>query len=279
MAPDRRLRLASAVVAAALLVIEALATGVAPAPARASLNARTSAAITSSSGAAFAPSSFTGLTERAIGVEIPNPSRDPVRLRHRLVEIERALPITARPGGGRVVGTMPAGSRYYAIPTVAWVREVSRDGRHGLVDVPYVARHASGWIALRGLTTAWTRVSVEADLSEHRITVRRGDDVLFRAPAATGAPASPTPTGRYFVTDRVPFASGGSLGTFAFGISGIQPNLPAGWSGGDQLAIHGTNDPSSIGRSASAGCLRVSEHVLTRLKRLLRQGTPVVVHA
>lgn len=269
----------STVVAAALLVIEALATGVAPAPARASLSARTSAAFTSSSGAGFAPSTFTGLTERAVRVEIPNPSRDPVRLRHRLVEIERALPITARPGGGRVVGTMPAGSRYYAIPTVAWIRELSRDGRHGLVDVPYVARHANGWIALRGLTTAWTRVSVEADLSEHRITVRRGDDVLFRAPAATGAPASPTPTGRYFVTDRVPFPSGGSLGTFAFGISGIQPNLPPGWSGGDQLAIHGTNDPSSIGRSASAGCLRVSEHVLARLKRLLRLGTPVVVHA
>jgi lipoprotein-anchoring transpeptidase ErfK/SrfK len=284
MARNRRLRLASIVVAAALLAVEALATGVAPAPARASLTAGTSAASALSSGApetgaASAPTSFTGLTERAIRVEIPNPSRDTVRLRHRLVEIERAVPITARPGGGRVVGTMPAGSRYYAIPTVAWIRELSRDGRHGLVDVPYVARHRTGWIALRGLTTAWTRVSVEADLSEHRITVRRGDDVLFRAPAATGAPASPTPAGRYFVTDRVPFPSGGSLGTFAFGISGIQPNLPAGWSGGDQLAIHGTNDPSSIGRSASAGCLRVSEHVLARLKRLLRLGTPVVVHA
>jgi hypothetical protein len=284
MSPHRRLRLASAVVAISLLVVEALATGVAPAPARASLVADTSAAFTSSTGArqmgaASAPSSMLGPREPAVRVEIPNPSRDPVRVRHRLVEIERALPITARPGGGRVVGTMPAGSRYYAIPTVAWVRELSRDGRHGLVDIPYVARRASGWIALRGLTMAWTRVSVEADLSEHRITVRRGDDVLFRAPAATGAPVSPTPTGRYFVTDRVPFPSGGSLGTFAFGISGIQPNLPAGWSGGDQLAIHGTNDPSSIGRSASAGCLRVSERVLARLKRLLRLGTPVVVRA
>lgn len=271
MAPNRRLRLASIVVAAALLVVEAFATGVAPAPARASLVAET--------GAALAPPSLVGLTERAVRVEIPNPPRDAVRVRHRLVEIEQAVPITARPGGRRVVGTMPAGSRYYGIPTVAWIRELSRDGRHGLVDVPYVARHAIGWIALRGLTRGWTRVSVEADLSEHRITVRRGDEVLFRAPAATGAPASPTPAGRYFVTDRVPFPSGGSLGTFAFGISGIQPNLPSGWSGGDQLAIHGTNDPASIGRSASAGCLRVSEHVLGRLKRLLRLGTPVVVVA
>lgn len=194
-----------------------------------------------------------------------------------LVSIERDLEITARPGGGRILGTMPAGSRFYRTPTVAWVRRTSADGRFGLVDVPYVAERRSGWIRLRGLERSWTRVRVTADLSDHRITVRRGSDVWFRAPAATGAAASPTPTGRYVVTDRVAFPGGGYLGTFAFGMSGIQPNLPAGWTGGDQLAIHGTNAPSTIGRSASAGCLRVSEEVLERLKPLLRLGTPVVV--
>jgi lipoprotein-anchoring transpeptidase ErfK/SrfK len=206
-----------------------------------------------------------------------HPSR-PGRTRELVVEIERSMPITARPDGGRVLGTMPAGSRYYGVPTIAWVRHLSDDGRHGLVDVPYVANRVQGWIPLRGLSTSYTRIRVEADLSEHRITVRRGDDVVFRAPAATGTPASPTPTGRYFVTDRVPFPAGSSLGTFAFGISGIQPRLPAGWSGGDQLAIHGTNAPWSIGRSTSAGCLRVSERILARLRSLLRLGTPVVIH-
>ena len=101
---------------------------------------------------------------------------------------------------------------------------------------------------------------------------------MFRAPGATGASYTPTPVGEYFVTDRVPF-SGGRYGTFAFGISGIQPRLPAGWTGGNQLAIHGTNNPSSIGRSASAGCVRVSEATLDRLIPLLRYGTPVIVHA
>jgi lipoprotein-anchoring transpeptidase ErfK/SrfK len=81
------------------------------------------------------------------------------------------------------------------------------------------------------------------------------------------------------ISDRVAFPGGGVLGTYAFGLSGIQPNLPPGWSGGNQLAIHGTNDPSSIGRSASAGCLRVAERVLDRLKRVLRVGTPVVLQA
>jgi lipoprotein-anchoring transpeptidase ErfK/SrfK len=122
-------------------------------------------------------------------------------------------------------------------------------------------------------------VRVEVDLSLHQVTVRRSGKVLFRAPGATGAPSSPTPVGEYFVTDRVPFSAGSALGSFAFGISGIQPRLPAGWSGGNQLAIHGTNNPSSIGQSVSAGCVRVSETTLARLLPLLGYGTPVIIHA
>lgn len=196
---------------------------------------------------------------------------------HLLVEVTRPLRITARPGAGPVVGTMPDGSRFYDQPTVAWVMDVSDDGRFGLVPVPYSGADMTGWIALRGLERRTTHIEVRADLSEHRVEVLRGSRVLFRTPAATGATVSPTPTGRYFVTDRVAFPGGGSLGTFAFGISGIQTDLPPGWSGGDQLAIHGTNAPGTIGTSASAGCLRVSERALDLLRPLLRLGTPVIV--
>ncbi|MGH2635799.1 MAG: L,D-transpeptidase [Actinomycetota bacterium] len=269
MSGDRRRwggTFAGVVVLATLVAAGTIATGGAAAPARAAVvgdpGVSSSAPTTSGDGR---PDEI-----------FPVIHEDPPT-RYLLVAIERAIPITRRAGAGRVIGAMPAGSRYYGVATVAWVRRVSGDGRFGLVDVPYVAHRASGWIRLRGLDRSWTRVSVTADLSSHRIAVRRGDVVLFRAPAATGSPASPTPVGRYFVTDRVAFPGGGVLGTFAFGISGIQPRLPAGWSGGDQLAIHGTNAPSTIGRSASAGCLRVSERILDRLQPLLRLGTPVIV--
>jgi len=198
---------------------------------------------------------------------------------HLLAEIERSMPLLSRPGGERQIGTMPAASPYYGEPTVAWVLAVSEDGRFGRVPIPYAGRDVTGWLRLRGLQTSTTSVSVRADLSRHRLWVVRGERVVFSARAATGAPASPTPTGRYVISDRVAFPGGGVLGTYAFGLSGIQPNLPPGWSGGNQLAIHGTNDPSSIGRSASAGCLRVAERVLDRLKRVLGVGTPVVVQA
>ncbi|MGZ8598125.1 MAG: L,D-transpeptidase [Actinomycetota bacterium] len=207
----------------------------------------------------------------------PRAPRPAEPTKHLLVRVPRNLAVRAHPNEkARVVGTMPSGSKYYDVAMTAWVEEVSPDGRWGRVEIPYVWPRREGWIALRGLARRTTGVEVHVDLSEHHITVTKFDRILFAMPAATGAPVSPTPPGEYFVTDRIPF-SGGSFGTFAFGISGIQPKLPPGWSGGNQLAIHGTNDPSSIGRSASAGCLRVSERSLDRLKPLLQLGTPVLV--
>ena len=202
------------------------------------------------------------------------------RWTNELVHVPRTLPAFARPRPGAArVGVVPGGSKYYGFPIVAWVEAVSPDGRWGLVELPYTWPRVEGWIKLGGLRRATTRVRVEVDLSSHLVTVRKFGRVLFRAPGATGAPSSPTPVGEYFVTDRVAFPAGSSLGTFAFGISGIQPRLPAGWSGGNQLAIHGTNNPWSIGRSASAGCIRVSEATLDRLLPLLAYGTPVIVRA
>ena len=194
-----------------------------------------------------------------------------------LAEIPRNLPITVRPGNGKVIGQMPAGSRYFGEPHKAWIQERSTDGRYGRVAVPYSGTRATGWIRIAGLDLSRTPYRVSIDVSRHLVTVRRLNKVVMSLPAATGAPASPTPPGRYFVTDLVAATPGGSFGSYAFGLSGIQPKLPVGWSGGDQLAIHGTNDPSSIGTAASAGCLRVSERALDRLKPLLRLGTPVTV--
>jgi lipoprotein-anchoring transpeptidase ErfK/SrfK len=176
-----------------------------------------------------------------------------------------------------VIGTFPATSRYYHVPLVAWVRRTASHGRFGLVGLPYSGTDRAGWIRIRGLNRERTPIEVRVDLSRHVLTVTRQGRTALWFPAATGAPSSPTPPGRYFVTDRVPFPAGSPLGTFAFGISGIQTHLPAGWTGGDQLAIHGTNAPSTIGTSASAGCIRVSESALARLKPLLRLGTPVVI--
>jgi lipoprotein-anchoring transpeptidase ErfK/SrfK len=95
-----------------------------------------------------------------------------------------------------------------------------------------------------------------------------------------GRPGSPTPAGRFSITDKL---SGGTFGPFygccILALSGHQTNTPAGWQGGDRLAIHGTNDPGSIGVPSSAGCLHADAEDLKVLVRRVPLGTPVLIHA
>lgn len=194
-----------------------------------------------------------------------------------IVKVTSARTITSAPGRGHAVGVLPTSSRWITAPLYAWVMEVSRSGRYGKVAVPWSPTHRAGWIDMRGLSRTRTKFEVVASLSRRTLSVYRSGRKLFTAPMAVGAPASPTPPGRYFVTDRSPWNASSSFGSFIFGISGVQTNLPAGWGGGNLLAIHGTNNPSSIGQAASAGCLRVSRATLERLERVLVLGAPVII--
>jgi L,D-transpeptidase catalytic domain len=194
-----------------------------------------------------------------------------------LVDATSGVVVRARPGGrilGRLPGTTPLGT-----PTWLWAVAESRDGRWARVVLPWKPNGRTGWVWLHGRRTVHTRTWVQADLSRRRLMLMHGSRVVATFEAGIGAPDSPTPTGRFSVTDPIATGDpGGPFGWYAFGLSGHQPHLPPGWTGGDQLAIHGTNAPATIGGRASAGCLHVSAHALAILKRALRPGTPVVIH-
>ena len=67
----------------------------------------------------------------------------------------------------------------------------------------------------------------------------------------------------------------------AFVHEGGAPNNPMGAAAltlsGGQYAIHGTNDPSSIGGFVSYGCIRMYNQDITDLYGRVSIGTPVVV--
>jgi L,D-transpeptidase catalytic domain len=202
----------------------------------------------------------------------PAPRKHAPRHRFTLVDESAGTTVRARPNG-RVLGTLP-GRTPLGTASWLWAVALSRNDGWARVVLPWHPNGRTGWVRLRGHRVIHTRTWVQADLSRRRVMLMHGSRLVRSFPAAMGAPGSPTPIGRFSVTD--PISTGdpsGPFGWYAFGLSGHQPNLPAGWSGGDQLAIH-----ASIGTPASAGCLRVSASALWVLKRALHPGTPVVIH-
>jgi len=135
-----------------------------------------------------------------------------------------------------------------------------------------------GWVPrTAAVRVRAVRYAVEADLSRRLVTLRDDGRVVFRRRVSIGAAGSPTPTGRFHVTDQISGRRWG-LGCCIVVLSGTQPRLPVGWNGGDRLAIHGRpSSAEAIGAPTSAGCLHATEATLRALSRL-PLGTPVVVH-
>jgi lipoprotein-anchoring transpeptidase ErfK/SrfK len=158
----------------------------------------------------------------------------------------------------------------------------SQRGRWLGVVTTHLPNGRLGWVDPQEsrVRTSTTRVRVVVDLSARRLVVRRGGEVVRRMTVAIGRASSPTPVGRFAVTDKLPGSRYGSYyGCCILALSAHQPNLPPGWTGGDRIAVHGTNDPSSIGGAVSAGCPRASAGDMRFLMRVVPLGAPVVVRA
>jgi lipoprotein-anchoring transpeptidase ErfK/SrfK len=99
-----------------------------------------------------------------------------------------------------------------------------------------------------------------------------------RAPIGVGRAVTPTPTGRYYLTDLLrPPDPRGFYGPYAFGTSAHSRVLTSFAGGDGQVGLHGTNLPGALGHDVSHGCIRVTNDVITRLARTLPLGTPIVI--
>ena len=147
------------------------------------------------------------------------------------------------------------------------------------VQLPIRPNGSAGFVSLRSVELRPVRTRVEVDLAAHRLSLFRDGEQVLTTRVGIGAEYTPTPTGSYYVNQMLRADNPkGAYGPGAIGISAYSPTLKD-WDQGGPIAIHGTNAPSSIGRSVSHGCIRVQNGVLLRLYRIVEPGSPVVVHA
>ncbi|MCL5058909.1 MAG: L,D-transpeptidase family protein [Actinobacteria bacterium] len=85
-------------------------------------------------------------------------------------------------------------------------------------------------------------------------------------PVAVGKPSTPTPLGNYKVVNKI-LNPGDILGTRWMGL-----DVPGG-----NYGIHGTNNPSSIGKFISHGCIRMQNYNVEELFPQVNIGTPVTI--
>lgn len=100
----------------------------------------------------------------------------------------------------------------------------------------------------------------------HSLILFNNNSIYKTYTVATGKPSTPTPKGTFKIINRA-INPGGPFGARWLGL-----NAPNG-----DYGIHGTNNPSSIGKSVSNGCIRMFNDRVIELSNLVPIGTVVTI--
>jgi lipoprotein-anchoring transpeptidase ErfK/SrfK len=146
------------------------------------------------------------------------------------------------------------------------------------VKLPIRPNGAVGYVRPADVLVQRVRTRIVVDVSARKLFFYRAGKLVLSTPVAVGSPSTPTPIGRFYVNQRlVPTNPYGAYGPAALGVSAFS-NVLTGWTQGGPIGIHGTNQPWSIGRAVSNGCIRVPNATLQRIFDATYGGTPVVFH-
>ncbi|RCW47585.1 L,D-transpeptidase [Paenibacillus prosopidis] len=102
------------------------------------------------------------------------------------------------------------------------------------------------------------------DLSDRHLHLLDGNTVVRSFPVGIGKMVTQTPTGEFTIINKQA-NPGGPYGAFWMGLS--KPHY----------GIHGTNDPSSIGRMVSLGCIRMYNDDVIALSKIVPIRTRVTI--
>lgn len=126
-------------------------------------------------------------------------------------------------------------------------------------------------------------VSVLVCLDARWLLYFLGDEVAGAWRVGVGRPGEETLTGRFEVGEKQEnpawFPQGKEMVPFGHPDNPLGTRWIAWFDGGDKTSFgfHGTNDPSSIGKAASDGCIRMRNEDVEVLHRILPMHAPIVV--
>jgi lipoprotein-anchoring transpeptidase ErfK/SrfK len=146
------------------------------------------------------------------------------------------------------------------------------------VSLAVLPNGTTAWVprtALGGYGTVRTRLDV--DLIRLRATLYRDGRAVFEAAIGIGTVTSPTPTGQFYIRNKLTRYRSPAYGPVAFGTSARSP-WATDWPAGGFVGIHGTDRPDLIPGMVSHGCIRMRNRDILELARRMPVGTPVTIH-
>jgi lipoprotein-anchoring transpeptidase ErfK/SrfK len=120
---------------------------------------------------------------------------------------------------------------------------------------------------------------VVVSLSDRKLALLRDGQLVKIYRVAIGRASTPSPVGEFKIVNRVANPAYYHSGQ----VIPAGKNNPVGsrWMGlsANSYGIHGTNQPSSIGKAASTGCIRMGRRDLEELFTLVEVGDAVEIRA
>jgi lipoprotein-anchoring transpeptidase ErfK/SrfK len=126
--------------------------------------------------------------------------------------------------------------------------------------------------------SAESRRRIVISIPDRKLVVLEGTRVLKMYDVAVGKPSTPSPQGEFRVINRIPdptwYGPGKIVGP------GRKNPLGTRWIGLSVkgYGIHGTNEPQSIGKAASHGCIRMRQRDLEEVFQIVDVGTAVELY-
>jgi lipoprotein-anchoring transpeptidase ErfK/SrfK len=119
---------------------------------------------------------------------------------------------------------------------------------------------------------------IVVSIPDRRLAVVEDGQVIRVFRTAVGRPSSPSPTGTYRIVQRIPDPTWYTKGRIV--PPGKANPLGTRWLGLSVrgYGIHGTNNPASIGRSASHGCIRMRNSDVEELFDMVSVGDSVELY-
>jgi L,D-transpeptidase catalytic domain len=145
------------------------------------------------------------------------------------------------------------------------------------VRLPVLPNGTTGWVprgALGPYNEIWTHLVIDRRMLS--ATLYRKGRAVFTTRVGVGKPFWPTPSGKFYVRERITGFSDQIYGPIAFGTN-ARSNVLTDWPGGGFIGIHGTAEPEILPGRVSHGCVRMPNSAVLRLARLMPLGTPVTI--